>query len=169
MKTIKLFFFIFLLPAMGCKQSPAKEPVFFYDSVHRLLDKAEPGLNELGDSVIAVQKHLRINNNYMADTGELRELLTQTMVTNQSVIDSISLLEDSDPATGLKAAALNYAQGWQTALAGEFTTWINELPLVMEDKAGYFENRMKPSLEEIQESSDYLTQKNRHYKKTFGF
>ena len=119
--------------------------------------------------MIAIQKHLRMNNNYIADTAELRELLKQTMITNQSVIDSITLLEDYEPATGLKTAALNYASGWQDVLADEFTTWINELPLVMEDKAGYFENRMRPRLEQVQESSDYLTQKNRHYKKTFGF
>lgn len=169
MKTMKLLFFIFILSVTGCKQSSTKESRLFYDSVHRLLDKAEPELNELGDSVIAIQKHLRMNNNYIADTAELRELLKQTMITNQSVIDSITLLEDYEPATGLKTAALNYASGWQDVLADEFTTWINELPLVMEDKAGYFENRMRPRLEQVQESSDYLTQKNRHYKKTFGF
>ena len=169
MKIIKFFFFLFVLPIVACKQSSTKKAKHFYDTTHRLLDKAEPLLNELGDSIIAIQNHLRQDNNYIADTAGLKELLVRAMLINQSVIDSISLLEDYEPATGLKTAALNYARGWQDVLAHELTIWVRELPLAMEDKAGYFENMMKPSLEEVQETSDYLTQKNKYYKKTFGF
>jgi hypothetical protein len=153
----------------GCKQTSPSEAKLFYDSIHRLLDQPEPRLNQLADSVITIQKQLRDNNNYVADTAGLKNLLEQATLINQSVVDSIGLLEDYEPETGLKTAALNYAKGWQGVLEHEFITWIGELPIIMEDKAGYFENMMKPALEKVQESSDYLTQKNRQYKKAFGF
>ena len=169
MKTLKLLFLFFVLSIASCKESSTNKPKAFYDTVHRLLDKAEPPLNELADSMIAIQKHLRADNNYRADINRLNELLQKSINLNQSVIDSINLFADYSPDINLKGTALNYAGDWQTTLENDFTQWVNELPVVMENKADYFEELMRPSLERTQESSDKLTEKNREYKKTFKF
>lgn len=152
----------------SCKNNGNQASSKFYYAMHGLLDKAEVQLTILGDSIVAINQHLWKDNAYVPDTNQLRTILHDAAMLNQSVIDSIELLEEYEPAAGLKSAGLRYAGLWQGAIKGIFEEWLASLTVDRENKAEFLQQLLAPKLKEIGDASAVLTEKNRFYKKNYG-
>ncbi len=168
MKIILVVCFVaFCLPA--CRKKNREEAQGFYNTLNRVIDRAEVPLEQLSDSVIAIHTSLRSDNAYAADTVALKTLLQECISANQKALDSLNTLKDPSNDIGLKNTALIYVTDWKELLADEFSVWLTLLGRPMENKADYLSDMFTGSLKVSSELSKNLTEKSRAFKKEFDF